>query len=199
VAAHTALSYPSRVDALILVDAAIYGHGAAEEIVGRVLSTPLMQHVGPLLARIAARLGTKFADSAWHDPSQLTPEIRADYQKQLQADNWDFGFWEAGRVGLPTDLGPRLDEIDLPVLVITGDDDSVVPTEDSIRLAGELPNAELAVIPDCGHVPNEESPDAFLDAASGFLARLAGEDASAVPAGGNPGQAQMLRRYGATS
>ena len=173
VAAHAALSYPSRVDALILVDAAIYGHGATEEIVGRVLSTPVMQHVGPLIARIAAVLGTEFADSSWHDPSKLTPEIRADYQKQLQADNWDFGFWEAGRVGLPTDLGSRLDEIDLPVLVITGDDDSVVPTEDSVRLAGEIPNAELAVIPDCGHVPNEECPEEFLHTALDFLGGLA--------------------------
>jgi pimeloyl-ACP methyl ester carboxylesterase len=57
----------------------------------------------------------------------------------------------------------------LPVLVITGDDDRIVPTADSVRLAGELPNAELVVIPGCGHIPQEECPQAVLDAIQTFL------------------------------
>jgi pimeloyl-ACP methyl ester carboxylesterase len=56
--------------------------------------------------------------------------------------------------------------------VITGDDDRIVPTEQSIRLAGEIPGAELAVLPNCGHTPQEECPDAFLTAVDAFLARL---------------------------
>ena len=39
----------------------------------------------------------------------------------------------------------RLAELNLPVLVVTGDDDRIVPTELSVRLADELPNAELVV------------------------------------------------------
>jgi pimeloyl-ACP methyl ester carboxylesterase len=57
----------------------------------------------------------------------------------------------------------------VPVLVITGDDDRIVPTESSIRLSGELPGSELVVIPQCGHVPQEECPEAFLAAVNGFL------------------------------
>jgi pimeloyl-ACP methyl ester carboxylesterase len=55
------------------------------------------------------------------------------------------------------------------VLVITGDDDRIVPTEQSVRLAGELPNAELVVIPECGHVPHEECPGPTLEAMEAFL------------------------------
>ncbi len=56
------------------------------------------------------------------------------------------------------------------MLVITGDDDRIVPTEQSVRLAGELPNATLLVIPACGHVPHEECPAPVLDAMAKFLA-----------------------------
>jgi pimeloyl-ACP methyl ester carboxylesterase len=60
----------------------------------------------------------------------------------------------------------------LPTLVITGDDDRIVPTENSVRLAGELPEATLAIIPAAGHVPHEEQPDLFLQAVDEFLASI---------------------------
>jgi pimeloyl-ACP methyl ester carboxylesterase len=65
-----------------------------------------------------------------------------------------------------------LEELDLPVLVVTGEDDQVVPTEESVQAAEDIPGAQLAVFPDCGHVPNEECPEAFLDAVEPFLARV---------------------------
>jgi len=66
----------------------------------------------------------------------------------------------------------RLTEIRMPCLVITGDDDRIVPTEQSIRLTDELPDAELVVIPDCGHIPHEECPEPFLQAVTDFLDKL---------------------------
>jgi pimeloyl-ACP methyl ester carboxylesterase len=44
-----------------------------------------------------------------------------------------------------------------------------VPVESSVRLADELPNAELVIFPDCGHVPQEECPQLFLEAVTNFL------------------------------
>ena len=60
----------------------------------------------------------------------------------------------------------------LRVLVVTGDDDRVVPTAESIRLAGELPDASLVVIAEAGHVPHEEKPAAFMEAVRNFLSNL---------------------------
>jgi pimeloyl-ACP methyl ester carboxylesterase len=70
------------------------------------------------------------------------------------------------------DLPERLDELSLPVLVITGDDDRIVPMEQSVRLAQEVPSAELAVIEACGHTPHEECPEPWLEAVNGFLTEL---------------------------
>ena len=39
-------------------------------------------------------------------------------------------------------------------------------------MAGELPNGELVLIPNCGHVPQEECPQPFLQAVTAFLDRL---------------------------
>jgi pimeloyl-ACP methyl ester carboxylesterase len=55
--------------------------------------------------------------------------------------------------------------------VITGDDDRIVPTGQSVRLAEALPQADLVVIPNCGHVPQEECPDPFLRALEDLLSK----------------------------
>ncbi|MFN3983465.1 MAG: alpha/beta fold hydrolase [Caldilinea sp.] len=56
--------------------------------------------------------------------------------------------------------------------MITGDDDRIVPTAQSERLAQELPNARLTVIPACGHIAHEECPAPTLEAINQFLASL---------------------------
>jgi pimeloyl-ACP methyl ester carboxylesterase len=58
----------------------------------------------------------------------------------------------------------------MPVLVITGDDDQIIPADLSARLSAEIPGARLAVIPACGHLPQEECPQPFLKAVDDFLA-----------------------------
>ena len=173
VATLTALRYPERVQALVLVDPAIYQGGMQlPGVVRWLLSSPQARRVGPLFVRSIRNWGLEFGRSAWHDPSKITDEIWMGYTKPLQAENWDKGLYEVTLASRSPGLDKRLDEIQVPVLVITGDDDQIVPTEQSIRLAGDLPNAGLAVAPNCGHVPQEECPEFFLAAVNGFLAGL---------------------------
>ena len=172
IAVLTALTYPQRVQALVLVDAAVYAHSGSPSLVRLLASTPQMQRIGPLVARRIRGWGIDFARSAWHDPSRITAEVWEGYLKPLQAENWDRALWELMRASDSHNLDERLAEIRMPCLVITGDDDRIVPMEQSIRLADELPNAELVVIPDCGHIPHEECPEPFLQAVTDFLDKL---------------------------
>jgi pimeloyl-ACP methyl ester carboxylesterase len=172
VALNTALTYPDRVQALVLVDAAVYTGGGSPRWARPILKTPQVRHLGPLIARQIQNGGRAFIQSAWHDPSQITPQIYEGYEKPLQVENWDRALWELTAASRWLALAERLDELSMPVLVITGDDDRIVPTGQSLQLAEEIPGAALAVIPDCGHLPHEECPASFMDALVNFLAEF---------------------------
>ena len=175
VAAETALAHPERVQALVLVDAAIYTGGGAPALVQPLLQLPQFDHVGPLIARRLQAQGDAFLRRSWHDPDKITPEIVAGYWKPLRAQHWDEALWELTKASRASGLDQRLDALTVPTLVITGDDDRVVPTEESLRLAAELPNARLDVISNCGHLPQEECPEAFMTAVTAFTASLSDE------------------------
>ncbi len=172
VAIQTALQHPDRVQALILIAPAVYVGGGAPGWIRPLFQTPQMRRLGLLLVRQIQTRGLDLLYQAWHDPSRITPEIVEGYQKPLRAPNWDQALWLLTLSSRESNLAERLDELTLPVLVITGDDDRVVPTEQSIRLASDLPNAQLSVLPRCGHVPQEECPEAVLQAIAEFLPTL---------------------------
>ena len=80
----------------------------------------------------------------------------------MKAENGDLGLWEYTLAYQHLNLDAGLDQATHPVLVVTGDDDQIAPTEDSIRFADVLESASLVVFPSCGHVPQEERPEALL-------------------------------------
>ena len=169
VAFETALTHPERVQALIAVGAAVYAGGGAPSWARPLLGTPQMRHLGPLIARQLGKNGDAFLRSAWHDPSKITAETYTGYRRPLQVENWDRALWELTVASTESDLAERVPEILLPVLVITGDDDRIVPVEQSLRLADSLPNAQVNVLPACGHLPHEECPGAFMQAIDAFI------------------------------
>jgi pimeloyl-ACP methyl ester carboxylesterase len=166
-----ALAHPERVQALILVDPAVY-EGSAPSWVSLLGKTPQMQHLGPLFVRSIQKSGLSMLKAAWHDPSKITQETLAGYTRPLKADNWDRALWYFTMASQATGLTSHLRNFTLPILVITGSDDRIVPTANSIKLAGELPEAQLVVIQDAGHVPHEEQPAAFMQAVEMFLSTL---------------------------
>jgi len=59
--------------------------------------------------------------------------------------------------------------VTVPTLVLVGEHDSIAPPHLSRELAALIPGAQLVVIPDAGHLPNEEKPAAFNQAVRSFL------------------------------
>ncbi len=172
IAVLTALRHPERVQALILVDPVIYPDGRTEDWVRYLSFLPELQRLGPLLVRSIASDGNAIIRSAWHDVSKITPAIFEGYRKPLKAENWDRALWEYTIANHPLGLERQLDKLTMPVLVITRDDDRIVPTAESIRLAHEIPGAELVAVPNCGHIPQEERPREFMDAVTTFLSKI---------------------------
>jgi pimeloyl-ACP methyl ester carboxylesterase len=171
IAIETALRHPERVRALVLVAPAVY-EGGAPPAVQPLLRLPQVRRLGPLLVRwLLPRAGVQGVLSAWYDPERIPPEVLEAYQRPLRAENWDRALWELTLASRRVDTA-RLSELSMPVLVITGDSDTIVSPADSQRLAEELPNAQLVVIPRSGHLPQEEHPALFVDAVGAFVASL---------------------------
>ncbi|MFC7965587.1 alpha/beta fold hydrolase [Streptomyces cinereoruber] len=76
---------------------------------------------------------------------------------------------------------------DLPVLALAGDRDLVTPSSHTEAIAALLPDAELVIVPDGGHLVMLEHPEAVTDRLADLLVR-----AGAVPrpaaAGTEPGE-----------
>lgn len=71
-----------------------------------------------------------------------------------------------------------LHEQQIPVFIVHGADDLIVPPANSRRLAAQLPGATLAMWPGVGHMPQEEAPQRFVDEVAAFLEATLGCGAS---------------------
>jgi pimeloyl-ACP methyl ester carboxylesterase len=166
------LHHPQRVEALILISPAVYVRGGAPFWMRPLMRMPQTQRLGPLFVRAIQNRGQRLIELAWHDPSKIDIETITLYKKPLMVENWDKALWFYTAASQPQDFSSRLGEFRVPVLIVTGDDDRIVPTDKSIRLAGELPSARLVVLENAGHVLHEEVPCEFMDAVHEFLSEL---------------------------
>jgi pimeloyl-ACP methyl ester carboxylesterase len=66
-------------------------------------------------------------------------------------------------------LDGKLAGITVPTLVVWGQHDRLIPLALGERFAREIPGARLVVVPDTGHAPMIETPQAFLAAVQPFL------------------------------
>jgi pimeloyl-ACP methyl ester carboxylesterase len=176
-AAAYALEHPDRVQGLVLVDPAVASGrgGKIPSWILPLLKTPQLRNIGPLLVRsIAGDLGNETIRLAWHDPSLIGQHVYDGYRRPFMANNWDKALYEFTIADNPVNYSDRLGELAMPVLIVTGDDDRIVPTESSIQLSKEIPGAHLVVFNACGHVPQEECPDQFMDALQDFLGEVKG-------------------------
>ena len=67
-------------------------------------------------------------------------------------------------------LDGRLGEVTVPVDIVWGASDRVMPLSYAERMLAELPRARLTELPRCGHVPQQECPAAFAEALGKLLA-----------------------------
>ncbi|NJP05326.1 MAG: alpha/beta hydrolase [Chloroflexaceae bacterium] len=167
----TALRHPERVQALILVGAMVYSGYPVSELPGWL--RPLLRHIswlGHMTMRVVINATQdKVISSFWYDPSRLTPDILEHYKQSLQVQNADYASWELILATHHLNLEQQLDQITVPTLIISGEHDRAVPVEQSTRLAEALPQAHLVLIPECGHLPQEECPQRFLHHIQDFL------------------------------
>jgi pimeloyl-ACP methyl ester carboxylesterase len=71
------------------------------------------------------------------------------------------------------DLRPVLATIAVPTQVIVGEEDRMTPMALSQEIHAAIPGATLHVLPDCGHLPPIEKPEATADLLRALVAKVA--------------------------
>lgn len=75
----------------------------------------------------------------------------------------------AARSAKKDNLKDRLPEINVPTLLLWGENDNVTTMDVARQFNQYIPNSELISIDKCGHAPMIEYPDWFSDNVEGFL------------------------------
>lgn len=158
---------PHRVTGLMLVDSNAFPDDAAQAEQRRRTATAVR---GGLDLEAAGE-----ASLAW----LVHPEAPADVRREIVAMGVRVGAETYARqvdaVLHRPDQRPVLATIAVPTLVVTGADDVMIPADHARAMAASIPGSDLAVIPDCGHLPPIEKPAAMADLLRRLLARVDGE------------------------
>lgn len=163
-AAQYAIDNKEAVKGLILISPAILTGGGTPSWLNWIYSIPQLDRMGPLLVSSIATSGMDLLNRSWYDPNRISDEVIAGYRKPLDVIGWERGFWEFNRAPRTFDIRDRLDEIAIPTLLITGDSDTVVATQDTVDLSSLIKNSVLFVVPKSGHLAQEETPEETMKA-----------------------------------
>jgi proline iminopeptidase len=171
VALEYALRYPERLSRLILLDttsALDYGEeieanarrkGATEEQLEALAASTEDDAESWRLWKVIEPLyfHTYDADLAERVLGETIPSAQAAQAGDAIVEEWD--------------LTARLDEISAPTLVLVGKDDFICPPSRAKILQEGIPNSEMVVFENSGHIPYIEEPEAFFEAVRGWLHR----------------------------
>jgi pimeloyl-ACP methyl ester carboxylesterase len=162
IAAELAISHPTFVQRLVLVDAAglsterlhvrslsALDRAARAVRLSRAVSAPSVAK-RPGLRRLALRMVA-------HHPERLS----ADLSHAILQGTGKEGFIPALACLPKASIRGRLPEIRCPTLIIWGQQDRLVPLADADDIRRLIPNSQLVVFPDVGHVPMLEEPERF--------------------------------------
>jgi pimeloyl-ACP methyl ester carboxylesterase len=163
-----AAEHPERVPALVLVAPATPEAPIAWP--ARVLRTPVLGEIALALAnRTLAAHGLKSWQYARAE--RVTPQAVDDAWKPMTIP----GTRRAALAAIRSDPRPHVGierRIRVPTLIVWGEKDRLIPVFDAPRVQALIAGSRLVRIPDAGHLPQREQPEAFARAVAEFVARF---------------------------
>ncbi|MFF4402289.1 alpha/beta fold hydrolase [Streptomyces sp. NPDC001480] len=174
-----AADHPDRLDRLAVAEAAIPGLSPSPSLFGSAEFNDRLWHFGfNRLSEINERLvkgrehlffGHQFATKA----AKKLPDYAVKHYVDILAADPDalrasFEFYRALDTTIAQNQRRKSRPLTLPVLTIAGADNSGEMVGNTMRLAAD--DVQSLIIPECGHYPPEEAPEAMLAALTTFLA-----------------------------
>jgi 3-oxoadipate enol-lactonase len=168
VALEVALARPELVSALVLVAPGLPGHEWSQELRDAWAEEEAAFEAGDLDAAVEASLRT-WVDGPRRRPEDVDPQVRARVgEMQRRAYELAVGVEDEEEL-LVDDLAQKLGEIQVPTLVLVGEEDQPDMHAIAERLEREIPGARRATIAATAHVPSLERPREFDELVLPFL------------------------------
>jgi pimeloyl-ACP methyl ester carboxylesterase len=157
IAQEMALTRPERVRSLVLAAT----HPGPAHAARRSEPASRVPKDRPYLALYSNAFAREHPDHIAEDVLVGSQQPQAPFAGRRQ--------WEAMQV---FDSFERLPALRLPVLVLHGTEDRLVPVENARLLAERIPDAELVLLDGAGHVYHSEQPEVADAAVLRFLERV---------------------------
>jgi pimeloyl-ACP methyl ester carboxylesterase len=169
VAATVALDYPEFVEKLILVDA-ISNDEVKNRTIFRLAGLPGIGEIAAAFLTDSRYFSRKrMHETLGKDNHHLITEERVEaIIRPLSAADahnsalMSLRHWDANRIEEDAHL------INHQTLLIWGEDDTVVPVHNGEKLHRSILNSRMVVFRKCGHVPQEEYPEGFVQVVTDF-------------------------------
>ncbi|MBH8573978.1 alpha/beta hydrolase [Nostocaceae cyanobacterium CENA369] len=148
------LTYPEVVQKLVLIDSAGLRGGS---LLSKLMFPPLGYLATEFLRNPQVR--DRVSRAAYKNPSLVSVDALNCAALHLQMQSWSqatIAFTKSG--GYSAFRFKKLSEIKQPTLILWGDSDKILGTEDAKRFKRAIPQSQLIWIPDCGHLPHLEQP-----------------------------------------
>lgn len=104
-----------------------------------------------------------------HSTRRLPTFVARDVLRLSRERSWAIRRMGASLLSFRDALDGRLEKIKMPVLLVWGKEDQLIPYEVALRLKHELPQAQLVTAERCGHLVLWECPDQSLPEIISFL------------------------------
>jgi pimeloyl-ACP methyl ester carboxylesterase len=131
-----------------------------------------------ILAEVSLRVGTQLLKPLI-DPLMLgqttfarRPEVVAQWNQQFQSIRPQGIYHCVKALRQRDNLLPHLPQVEIPALIIIGEEDKTLSIERGQAVADALPNARFQVIPQAGHLCVLEQPELINRAILSFLGNL---------------------------
>jgi pimeloyl-ACP methyl ester carboxylesterase len=160
---------PKRLIKLVLIDSAGYNKLIPWYV--KLLRTPILGWLVVYLSSNKRLAKTVLKESYYNDQLITNAEIAA-YAQPLSMKNAKYALLKAAEQALPKDIQKwiaKYPTISVPTLIIWGEFDEVIPLEIGEMLDAAIPCSKLTIIPNTGHVPQEETPTPTIELIKDFL------------------------------
>jgi pimeloyl-ACP methyl ester carboxylesterase len=149
-----AAAHPDRVKRLVLISPDGYASPGFDY--GKPPQVPVvMEAMRFALPKWALRPSIA---AAYADPAKLSDAVMERYHALLLAPGNRAAMLARMRQTVLVEPGPFLRQIRVPVLLLWGEADAMIPLSNAQDYLAELPDARLVTLPGLGHVPQEEAP-----------------------------------------